>query len=279
MKKFLLIFLVLIFLPFLNVYSQLTVIDSALHTLLSATGLEQAIYYGKQLADNVEQIENLVKTVENGKQQIEMAAKNLKSVSSIKSWDDFKSWYNRQLYLEKKAMDTFKNMKVKIGKKSYNITDIEGMFDGFNDSYIDYWNKEFTEKQRREMWMELGLTPANYAYVQPFRAKATEFIKQGLTEVDVQNEEYMENMTKIKEHQDKLAEDYLKPEDEQMGDKEIQFMSLEAQLQISKSLSNLEMSMARIMQKKAIEDALNNTPTNMPRAGSWAKDGFEDLTK
>jgi len=57
------------------------------------------IYYGQQLADNVQQMENTVKQIEYMKTQAERAVQNLASADDIKSWDDFMDFYNRQLYL------------------------------------------------------------------------------------------------------------------------------------------------------------------------------------
>jgi hypothetical protein len=62
-------------------------------------------------------------------------------------------------------------MHITIGKKNYKITDVEGIAYGFKDTFIDYWDRELTEEQRREMWIELGVTPSNYAYISTWRER------------------------------------------------------------------------------------------------------------
>jgi len=99
MKRFLFVFFVLV--PFLNIYSQAATFDSALNLLMGITHVDQMIYYDQQLADNIAQIDNLVKQVEHMKEQAERTVQNLASAKDIKDWDDFMDFYNRQLYLER----------------------------------------------------------------------------------------------------------------------------------------------------------------------------------
>jgi len=279
MKRFLSIFFVFIFIPFFNAWGQMATFDSALNALIAATGIDQMIYYGQQLADNIQQIAQFQIMIENFTTQAQRAVQNLASAKDIKSWDDFMGWYNRQLYLERKTAETFDNMNVTIGKKQYRLTDIEGMAYGFNDTYVNYWNKEFTEEQQREMWLGLGLTPANYAYVQPFRAKARELTKEGLTAVSIQNEWYMRNMQKNNERQKKLAEDQLKSTENKMGSKEITMMILESLLETNKVMNDIAMEQAKQRELKAVEDSLNNPPDKKPPISNWERNGFEPLRK
>jgi len=275
MKKFLVVFVVFVFIPFLNVYGQMAVIDSMANEILNRTGLAQAVYYAQMVEDNITSIDNLVKTVENGKKQIEMAAKNLKTITDVKSWDDFMSWYNRQLYLERMTMETWDNMNVTIGKKDYHISDIAGMQDGLNETYVEYWNNEFTEEQIKEMWLNMGLTPANYAYVAPFRAKAKDLMKEGLTAVDIQNDWYKRNMEKNNERQRKLAEDKNKPEEKQLGSKELMMMILETLLETNKTTNDMAMNQAKDREERAVNAALENAPDNTVKPGAYISDGFE----
>ena len=279
MKKILFVLVVLIFIPFLNVHSQATVLTPVLDSIMTGMGISQAIHYAQMVADNVQQIAQFEMMIENFTTQAERVVQNLASAKDIKSWDDFMGWYNRQLYLERKTAETFDNMNVTIGKKQYRLTDIEGMAYGFNDTYVNYWNKEFTEEQQREMWLGLGLTPANYAYVQPFRAKARELTKEGLTAVSIQNEWYMRNMQKNNERQKKLAEDQLKSTENKMGSKEITMMILESLLETNKVMNDIAMEQAKQRELKAVEDSLNNPPDKKPPISNWERNGFEPLRK
>jgi len=268
--------LVFMFFPCFNAHGQVAfVMDVALNSLMQSSHVEQAIHYAQMVNDNIQQIEQFRQMIVNTGNQIDMAMQNLKSVTDIKSWDDFMDWYNRQLYLERQAMETWDNMSVKIGKKDYKLNDVYGMAEGFKDTHIDYWNKEFTEEQRREMWLGLGLTPANYAYVQPFRAKANEITKRNLTRVQIENGTYMQNMQKNRERQEKLAKDHLNSPENQMGSKELLMMTLESLMETNKVANDIAMNMAMDMEQRAVNEALLKSIIDKPPLANWRTDGFE----
>jgi len=277
MKRFFLVLLVFIFIPCFNIYGQALVFDAVLDTLLTKTGLEQATYFTQQLKDNIEQLDRLKNMVENAGNQAKMAAQNLESIKDIGSWDDFMDFYNRQLYLERQTAQAWDNMNVTIGKKQYHISDLGNIGAGMKDEYVDYWNKEFTEEQRREMWMGLGLTPANYAFVQPFRAKANEIVTRQLTSVGIQNEWYMRQMARNKEIRDKLAEDQHKEPEHKIGHKEVMMMVLESLLDTNKVLNDMAMNQAQEAEERAVDKALANPPKDPPTLGVWGVNGFEEI--
>ena len=272
MKRFFL--LVFIFLPCL-VHGQMLVFDAVVESLLASTHIDQMVQYGLMIQNGIDQIVQFEKMLQNTGTQAAQAAQNLLAAKDIRSWDDFKGWYNRQLYLERQAIETWDNMSVTIGNKQYALNDVYGIADGLKDNYIDYWNKEFTEEQRKEMWLSLGLTPANYAYVQPFRTKANEIMKQNLTAVGIQNDWYMRNMERNNERQKKLADDHLNLPENQMGAKEVLMMMLESLLETNKVMNDMAMNQAKEMEERAVKDALDNTPNNDPILSDYPENGFE----
>jgi len=142
MKRFFILLVVILF-PFFSVFGQvppMPVFDGFVVGALENSKFENFLYYGQQLFDNAQAIGNTVTQIEYMTKQWELAIKNLTSFPDIKDWDDFMSWYNRQLYLERQAGRAFDNINVKIGKKSYHFTDIENMAYGFKDEYVDYWD-------------------------------------------------------------------------------------------------------------------------------------------
>jgi len=276
MRKTLLL-MVVVFFP-MQAYSQLVLMDPLVSAVMQATHIEQVIYYAQQLEDNIMQIENFRRMIENTGQQIDMAVQNLKSLDKIESWDDFVEFYNRQLYLERQAMQSFDNMHVTIGKKDYKLTDVYGMAEGFMETHVDYWNKEFTEEQRKEMWLGLGLTPANYAYVQPFRAKANELTKQGLTAVGIQNDWYTRNMEKNYERQKIMAEDKYKDVNDQLGEKGMLMMILDSLIETNKVMNDVAMNQAIEREERAVDKALDKAPKYKPPLADWSeRTGFEKI--
>ena len=279
MKKIIVLFFVVLLLPCFTVQSQMAVIDAALNSLMTISGIDQIIHYAQMVADNITQIQHMVQMVQNGRDQIERAMKNLSSAKDISSWSDFTSWYNRQLYLERRTMETFQNMNVSIGDKSYHLTDIEGIVSGYKDQTKEYWDNEFTEEQRRAMWINLGLTPSNYAFVQPFRAKALDIAREGLTQREVQNEYYTRQMERNKERLDRMARDNTLDNDDsdKMTEKELLMYILETLTESNKVTNDLAMQGAAILEKFAVDFYLDQTPVDKLAVSHWPEDGFTRL--
>jgi anaerobic ribonucleoside-triphosphate reductase len=275
MKKFIVLVLVLVFIPCLSVYGQLAVADAFVATIMEETKIDQGIAFGQMIKDNITQIANFTVLIEQTVQQVQFAMQNLASAKDIRSWDDFTDWYNRQLYLERNAIETIKGMSVNIGRKSYSLWDIEGMADGFNESYVNYWNNEFTEEQRKAMWLELGLTPSNYAFVQPFREKGREVTRQLFTALDIQNKKNMQSSQNNKDILDKHESDSQKPPDQQIGQKEVEQDLLKVSISIDEKLSDISTMQALDLQAKGIDRYLDQTPPNAPPLSEWPDDGFE----
>jgi len=147
MKK-LLLFLVIVFFSLQNSFSQIAVFDTVVATILETSKLERVAHYAQMVENSITQIQHLKNQVEHAANTVKMTAQNLQSLQDVNNWDDFMDWYNRQLYYERMSIETVKGMNVNIGKKNYSIYDLEGMAEGFDDTYVKYWDKEFTEEQR-----------------------------------------------------------------------------------------------------------------------------------
>jgi len=271
MKRLWILLLIVFFVPVLSYGQVMAVMDALVLEALNKTGIEQALYYAQMIIDNVTQITHLASQVEYTIKSYEMAAKNLATIGDVKSWDDFMNWHNRQLYLERMSEEALLDMNISIGKKKYSIFDIEGMAYGFNDTYIEYWNDEFTPEQRREMWLGLGLTPANYAYVQTWQAREQELARQFLAGTAVQNAQYMESAANAKAIKDRLVNDKLVGE---LTDKEMQAMQIEMLVDIGKSLNDLNMAIAQQNEMMAVQKYLEKTPVDAPLLAGWPRDAF-----
>jgi len=279
MKKIFILTVLAIIMARLPAHAQLAVADAAAGGLLLKTNIEQYAHYAMQVLQWSKEVEHMVKQAQNMAEMTERAIQNLQSARNIHSWDDFMDWYNRQLYLERTTIDAFKNANINIGKKNYKFSDAEGILSGMKDTYVDYWDKEFTEEQRREMWIELGLTPANYAFVQPLRAKANDLYRQNMFIQHVQTAEYIKDMEKNNEWNDKMADDKDKDANDKMGTNELLEGILETDIRNNIQLNNLNMYVARKMELDAIESNLAMTPKFSPALSKWSKDSFKPLDK
>jgi len=277
MKKSVLI--VLMFLSGISVHAQLAVADAVVGGTVVYATVEQIIHYGQQLMEWAETASRFTQQVNHWKFQVERTLQNLKSAKDIKSYNDFMSWYNRQLYLERQTIDMFKKANISIGNKNYSLYDLEGIVDAVDHEYIDYWNREFTEQQRKEMWVGLGLTPSNYAYVRPFREKARELAREAFYAKEIQNESYVSDMERNNEIMNKLAADKNFAVEDQMGEKEIQQLLLESSIKNNKVLNDMAMMQAQQLEMQAAQYYLDQTPPSEPVFSDWPEDGFKPLTR
>jgi len=174
-------FLCLCFLPVFSVQvnAQLQVFDGVAHTILEATGIEQAIYYAQSMAQFVESVQHAYQQVQHMIEAEKRAIENLRSITDVKNFDDFMKWQNRQLYMEREVEDRFNNLGVKIGGKTYRTGDIDDIPEAMQSTFgREYWENEFTEDQRREMYLNAGLSPGNYTYVKKWREREGDFVKK-----------------------------------------------------------------------------------------------------
>jgi hypothetical protein len=255
------------------------VIDVGANAILSATHLDQVIYYGQAIAQAGLMLENTITMAENYGEQLKRTWQNLSSLDDVKSYDDFMDWYNRQLYYDRTVKESYNSITVTIGKSNYKLSDLEGWGNGLQDALTKkFWEEEFTEEQRKEMWLGLGLTPANYAYVLPFRQQANDIAKRFLVASDIENAKYMAAMEQNKKYKDKLAKDNLLELDDKMGEKQIQMIIADTAIANNEALRDLIMLMTDMMEMKAAEYYLDQTPSDAPSFSEWNR-GFTQMDK
>jgi hypothetical protein len=278
MKKIIFLMIVIVFLPIQAAHSQLIIEAPLLEGLMTASGTAQVIYYAQSVANFTESLIQSVATVENLVRQVEMATNNLSRIGNVRSFDDFMDWYNRQLYLERRSVETFDSMGVTIGKKNYKITDVVGMANGMDDTFgSGFWEKEFTEEQNREMWLGLGLTASNYAYVQTWKAKERELAMKFLTSPTIKLEDYIDDITRGDEIMNSFASDKDKDIDHKIGEKELAAINAEMAVRNNKVLNEISMTLGDLQELKAVEMFQKNTPYDQPLMSPWETNGFRPL--
>ena len=277
MKKLSVLLFVLFFFSCFNVFGQLLVFDSLLQETMKGSFAEQMIKYAQMLEKAADQYGQMLLMAGYLQKQVTASAQNWNSLQNVKSWDDFMDFYNRQMYLERKSLDTFENMKVNVGDKSYHMLEVHKILDGIGEHSHKYWTSEFTEAQRKEMWTALGLTPSNYVYSKSLREKARNFAKESLTMREVQNESYMADMQDSKKRRDRFIEDRNLPQDAKMGEKEVLIYIGETLLDSNKVLNDIAMQNAAMMEFQGVQYFLDETPHDRPVLSEWPGDGFESL--
>jgi ASC-1-like (ASCH) protein len=261
--------------------AQIAVVTAPiLETVMEVTHVDQIIYYAQSIEQMVQSAVNSYNQLQNMIRMEERALQNLKGIADVKSWDDFMNWYNRQLYLERQAENKFKTLGVKIGGKTYRVADAEDIPDALKTSYVDYWKEDFTDEQRREMWLNLGLSPANYAYVQTWKEKEKALARIILTKPEVINEDSMASLSRNYEIQGILKEDKAKPDGEKMGEKGLLSLMLEVLLDTNKTTHQAAYDQAEANAWQLTAQRAGEVPPNPPRLSEmWGKELFSPLVE
>jgi hypothetical protein len=254
-----------------------------LETISSNSFVEQVIYYAQSIGQMVQSGVNSYNQLQNMIKMSELAYQNLRGIVEIESWDDFMSWYNRQLYLERQVERRFSNMGMSIGGKTYKFSDMEDMKNvqgALKSTYVDYWDNEFTPEQRREMWTNLGLSPANYAYIQTWQEREKQLAALALTKLDVINEDNMAAAGQQNEINEQLKADQNKPDDQKLGEKDLAKLSLQVQMDTNKATRQMLYDQAEADARRVAAERLNDVPPNPPHlSDSWGKSFFSPIVE
>jgi hypothetical protein len=254
----------LLFIPLSGVNAQFAVVSAPiLETLTNITHADQIMYYIQMVQQQVQEVMNSYNQLQNMIRAEQRALENLKGIAKVNSFDDFMNWYNRQLYLERQAEQKFANMGVTIGNQTYQLADIDKIPDAVNSRYgSEYWQNKFTPEQRREMWLNLGMTPSNYAYVQTWKEKEDEIGRILMTNREIQNEEYQAAMERNRDLSDMAMNGGV-------GEKGVLQAILEVMLDTNKATreANIQYSMA--LDYQIARDKQGEAPPNDPVVSDW----------
>jgi hypothetical protein len=194
----------------------------------------------------------------------QMALRNLRGVTEVRNLDDFMEWHNRQLYLERQAENMFLDMSVKIGGRPYQMRDIESVPEAAENTYIDYWDKDFSAAQRRQMWLNLGLTPSNYVYTQVWKQREMRLAKNILTKREVLNNDNMASAERNNEILSSLADDKLRDDAQKMGEKDLLSYILEVLVDTNTATRQAAYDQAEKNEHDLAQDRLGQVPPNPP---------------
>jgi hypothetical protein len=251
-------------------HAQFSVVSApALEGLVSATHAEKVIYSIQMVEQQIQSATNSYNQLQNMIRAEQRALDNLQGITGVTDFNSFMDWYNRQLYLERQAENKIKNMGVKIGSKNYKLADIDEIPDAAGTRYgADYWNAQFTDKQRKQMWLNLGMTPSNYAYVQTWKAKEDAIGRIIMADREIQNEEYMAAMERNQELSDRVMNG-------DVGEKGVLQAVFEVLLDTNKATREGNLQYARALEYQLARDKQGEAPPDEPVLSDWW--GKEDI--
>jgi len=175
------------------------------------------------IVEYVKSAYNAYETAKNSYEQLQnmidaerRALENLRSVVDVRSWKDFMNWSNRQLYLARESEYYYDQMGVSIGGETIKMREIDKIPGALRNEFRDPRNDDYTEEQKRDMWISLGLTPGNYTYLKTWEDRNDKIAERILTysqiyhdeheEAAARNKEFIDNYKKVNEdlHQNEI---------------------------------------------------------------------------
>jgi hypothetical protein len=274
MKKLLKMCALLLFLAVPRAHAQLAVVDGAVALMIDKTGADQIVYYVQMIAQQIENVKNTYAQVQMMIDAEKRALNNLKGIADVKNFDDFMKWQNRQLEMEREAENRFNNMGVKIGGKTYTVTELDKIPGALHNTFGDpYWD-DFTEEQRASMYHQLGLSPANYNYVKLWSAREDYYIKRFLTRADTLADE---NALAAANHKNMIGQ--YREENENMDTNQILKNLHISFMQTENVLRDISHALAEKDRHEYELRKLGKTPPNKPHYSEhWNDDLFPKIT-
>ena len=138
--------------------------------VMYGTRVEQAINMGLQLQQQIQAVHNTYRQLQHAIAAEQRALEHMRNITSVNSFGEFMAWYDRQLTNERHRIDRFNNMYIQVGTGPNSRVPLRHLFtyttvNQLSATYgYDYWNTPFTERQREQMWVNLGLSPRNYVF-------------------------------------------------------------------------------------------------------------------
>jgi hypothetical protein len=132
--------------------------------------------------------------------------------------------------------------------------------------------KGITSEQRREMWINLGMTPANYMYVQSWKAKEDAIGSIIMANREIQNEEYQAAMDRNRELSDRVMNG-------DMGEKGVLQAIFEVTVDTNRTTREANMQQAMALEYQLARDKQGEAPANTPVVSDWwGKAMFRPIT-
>jgi len=262
-----------------QLHAQLVVAAPVLETLFTATKLDQAVYYGQMIQQTIQSATNAYNQLQTAVRMYEMSRNNLSRIAEVRSWDDFMTWYNRQLELERRTERQISQTNVKIGNNTHGIRDIMDIPASIREGFADHWDREFTPRQRREMWLNLGLTPSNYAYVLTWGGRHDKLVERFATRAEIENEVGGETTAHVAGHLHAANVARATAGDDWTGEQELLSILVEMTGMQIDALLRMNMTLAELMEMQAVKSLLDQTERDAPPLSPhWNDDPFTPLT-
>jgi hypothetical protein len=173
--------------------------SAAVATLIQITQLEHlaaTIANGIQIIESVQVAYN---QLQYGIKTAEAALQNLQSfdISKMQSLDDWMDFANKQMTLERRTEAIFSNIGVRVGGKTYGLLEAMDIPEAIIEGEINQWNSEFTDRERKKIWTQWGLQPANYYYMKTWQEREKVLVEKMAAKPEALAETQKETAVKV----------------------------------------------------------------------------------
>ncbi|GHV09367.1 hypothetical protein FACS189485_21850 [Spirochaetia bacterium] len=201
MKKVKSVFLVILVCMSLGKVYAGGAISAAIATAIEGTQIEHlfaTIANGIQIAQEVIIAYN---HLQYGIQTAKAAIQNLKNFdfSKMKTLDDWVDFFNHQMDLERRTEAIFSNIGVRVGGKTYGLMDTLDIPQAIAENEYNQWNSQFTDRERKKMWVHYGLKPANYYYMKTWQQREKDLVGKMAAKPEVVAETQIETAGKVEQ--------------------------------------------------------------------------------
>jgi hypothetical protein len=209
----------------------------------TAQFLESVAKYGIMIENAISTATNTYNQFQAALRAEEMMLKNLKSVENIRTLDGAKGWVNRQLDLERAATEAVQRTQVSIGTTTKSVTDIADLLESPDRFKV-------SEGERSQIYQRMGLSPANYAWIQTWKKMEQESFDKsiGMTEA------YKEKRKKDAEARAELAEKYQNSGEDGITDNALARDANALQMESISVQEDIRDGIAEMNKRAAIED-------------------------
>ena len=259
--------------------AQMIIAAPILEGLITASRTENVIFYTQAIIEMAQSAINTYQQLQFAIRTYEQALRNMRNIREVTSFSDFMDWYNRQLFLERQTEARFRNMGVTVGGRRYSMTEIMDIPRDVNRSFSDVYAYGLTDAQRRNMWINLGLTPANYVYIRTWEAKQRDLAMGVLTRRQLRDEEAMQAAMREHEIAQDINMDQFRSDADRMSEKTLLGLIAEVLMGTNRAIRDMHRDQLEAAELELVNRQLENTPPNRSVLHGWNRPMFSSITE
>jgi hypothetical protein len=236
----------------------------AFAAFFGAEGILTAIE-GTMVAHFAKSLVEMKNTAQEVARTAKAAARNLKDIKTVTSWEDFNDWAQRQQYLVGQTDYQLGELEVELGgaleaahgSKTMKMKELLAMVKENANQWKKKITGEFFQGDEKLQWLASGLSPSNFAYLSALNKMKEPMVERLLARDTVVAEENKASSERNKEILDELAKDARLPAEDRMGETQLAKLGMEVNIDTNEILKRIYYEMAESKKIDALEKLAN----------------------